>query len=69
VGDQVPGDTARPVALTWTTVPTAPPDESGAWPLLGARDAGGNLVALELDDLVRRHDDLAKRSAELRRHL
>jgi hypothetical protein len=35
----------------------------------GSGQAGGTSVALELDDLVRRHDDLAKRSAELRRHL
>jgi hypothetical protein len=29
----------------------------------------GETVALELDDLVKRHDDLSRRAAELRRHL
>jgi hypothetical protein len=33
------------------------------------RFAGGSGVALELDELIRRHDDLVKRSAELRRYL
>jgi hypothetical protein len=32
-------------------------------------DATGDDMALELDDLVKRHDDLSRRAAELRRHL